>query len=114
MLKRLALVCNIVGWLCFLPGLAVGIIAGYIMQREGPYGIGFGAMVGAGAGVSAALFWWVVAWIVRPRDGEDAISGRPMVREQRLGQFDGRERVEPTAAAVLMSPEEIAERRGHR
>lgn len=114
MLKRLALVFNIIGWLCFLTGLAIGIIAGYMMPRGSPYGIGFGAIVGVGSGISAALFWWVVAWIVRPRDGEDAISGRPMVREQWPGQFDGSGRVEPTAGGVLMSPEEIAERRGRR
>jgi hypothetical protein len=97
-----------------LTGLAIGITAGYMMPRGSSYGIGFGAMVGVGIGVSAALFWWVVAWIVKPRDGEDAITGRRMVREQSPGRFDGGGRVEPTAGGVLMSPEEIAERRGRR
>ena len=116
MLRRLALVCNIIGWLSFLTALVIGIGigAGYVMQRGSPYGIygiGVGALVGAGIGVSSALFWWVVAWIVRPRDGEDAISGRPLILEQWSGQSDGGGRVEPT---ILMTPEELAERRVRR
>ena len=122
MLKRLALVLNVIGWFCMLSGVTIGIMA----ARHMPHGrghsllanLGTGAMIGVGIGVGSAFIWWLLAWIIKPRPGEDAVSGnrigyRHEIEMQELrDQWQGRpaERVEPVVN-VIMSAEELEARR---